>query len=151
MANAEDKKSSLNATDEKFVKKTAQDGMAEVKLAGLGVQKAERADVKAFAEQMVKDHTAANDELKALAATKGVELSAIIDPSAAKTFKSLEGQSGAAFDKDFIKDMEKDHKSAVSSFEKEEKNAADGDLKTWVSKTLPTLRSHLDHVKGLNK
>ncbi len=141
----------LNTTDTQFIKEVGQGGMDEVKLATLGTQKAESAEVRAFAEQMVKDHTAANDELKALAASKSVELSASIDASTANAFKSLEEKKGADFDSAFMKDMLKDHKSTVSAFEKEEKNAQDGDLKTWVSKMLPTLRGHLDHAKGLQK
>lgn len=150
-ARAEDKKSSLEPADEKFVKTAAQDGMSELKIAELGTQKASRADVKSFAEQMVKDHTAANEELKTFAASKGVELSAVIDPDGAKTFKDLEKESDADFDKAFLKHMQKAHKDCVSKFEEAEKDSKDGGLKAWVSKTLPTLRSHLDHVKGLNK
>ncbi|MDP1587502.1 MAG: DUF4142 domain-containing protein, partial [Prosthecobacter sp.] len=50
-------KDTLDAADVKFVKKEAAAGMAVVKLAGLGAQKAVRADVKAFAEMLVTDHT----------------------------------------------------------------------------------------------
>lgn len=145
----EDKKSDLNATDEKFVKQTAESGMAEVKLATLGSQKAERADVKEFASMLVTDHTTLNGELATLAQAKKVELSAVISPKAAETFKDLEMKSGADFDKAFLTHMEKAHKSSVDRFEDAQKDAADSDLKGWVSKTLPTLKAHLDKVKGL--
>jgi putative membrane protein len=123
--------------------------MAEVKLATLGSQKAERADVKEFANMLVADHTKANEELASLAKSKGVEVSAMIPAKAADAFKDLENESGKNFDKAFLDKMEKDHKSDISDFESAEKKAKDSDLKAWISKTLPTLRAHLDKVKEL--
>lgn len=142
-------KSSLQSSDESFVKTAGADGMAEIKLATLGTQKAERADVKEFAQMLVNDHTKLKDELTALAQRKGVELSAVIDPKAAETFQSLEKESGKDFDKAFLSQMEKDHKKDISNFEDAEKNAADADVKAWASNTLPTLRSHLAKVQEL--
>lgn len=144
-----DEKDTLNTYDVKFVKKTAADGAAEVKLAGLAVKKAERADIKSFAEMLVTDHTKANDELKALAKKKGVQLSAEIDPAHAETFQKLEKYSGTEFDKEFISEMVSKHKDCVSSFESASKDARDGDLKVWVIKMLPTLKGHLDMAENL--
>lgn len=147
---AEDaKKTSLNTADENFVKMAAQSGMAEVKISELGVQKAQRPEVKELAEMMVKDHTAVNTELKGLAKTKGVELSAVVDADTADKFKDLEKQSGADFDKEFLAALEKNHKDTIAAFEDAEKDSKDNDLTLWVTKTLPSLRGHLDKVKGL--
>jgi putative membrane protein len=142
-------KSGMDANDVKFIKKTSDSGMAELKLATLGTQKAERADVKEFANMLVSDHNKSNEELASLAKTKGVEVSAMIPAKGADAFKDLENESGKNFDKAFLDKMEKDHKACIDDFEDAEKNAKDGDLKAWVSKTLPTLRAHLDKVKEL--
>ncbi|MGV3662279.1 MAG: DUF4142 domain-containing protein [Prosthecobacter sp.] len=147
--NAADTKSSLNASDEKFVKATGESGMAEVKIATLGSQKAERADVKEFANMLINDHTKVNGELNQLAQTKGVELSAIVSADAANTFKDLEQESGAGFDKAFLAQMKDSHEKSISNFEDAEKNAADGEVKAWAGKTLPALRQHLDKIKEL--
>lgn len=148
-ASAADNKSSLKASDEKFVKQAGADGTAEVKLATLGTQKAERADVKEFATMLVTDHTKANEELTALAASKNVELSAVIDPDAASTFKDLEKESGKGFDKAFLSHMKDSHQSTISKFEDAAKNAEDADVKAWANKTLPTLKAHLEKIKAL--
>ncbi len=140
-------KSSLNATDEKFVKETAMHGKAEVKISQLGIGKADDKAVKEIAEQMVKDHTALNTELEALAKSKGVDLSVAGDPKADKAIASLEKESGKAFDKAFLKELQKGHKDTVAAFESESKDAKDGELKAWVEKSLPTLKGHLDHIK----
>src|SRR4051794_20016014 len=65
--------------DEKFVKKAAQGGLMEVKLGEIASQKAKRDDVKQFGAQMVKDHSKANEELKAVASQKGIALSDQLD------------------------------------------------------------------------
>lgn len=146
-----DKKPSVNSTDEKFIKETAADGKAEVKIAELATKKAERADVKAYAEMLMKDHTAANKDLEAVAEKKGVDVSAVIAPSSAKDFQSLEKQSGKDFDNAFLKLMESDHKKCVSNFESEQKKGEDGDVKAFVDKTLPVIKHHLDEVQKLRK
>lgn len=149
IAHADQHQSSLKAADETFVKKTGAEGVAEVKLATLGTQKAERTDVKELAQMLVTDHTRLNAELTALAKQKGVQLSAVIDPKAAETFQGLEKESGKDFDKAFLSHLEDAHKSCIAEFEDAVKDGVDGDVKAWASKTLPTLRAHLAKVKEL--
>jgi putative membrane protein len=142
-------KDTLNATDVKFVKHEAAAGMAVVKLAELAVKKAERTDVKEFAAMIVADHTKANEELKALAAKKGVEASAVIDPKHADTFQELEKSSGAEFDKNFLAEVVSAHKKCVSSFETASTDSKDVDVKAFANKMLPGLKAHLEKAKEL--
>lgn len=142
-------KDTLDAADVKFVKTGAAAGNAELKIAELGVQKAERADVKAFAEMLVKDHTQANKELNALATEKGVEVSAVISPKHAEEFQKLEKATKADFDKEFLSEMVSAHKKCVSNFEETAKDAKNSELKAWAEKMLPTLKAHLAQAKEL--
>ncbi len=135
--------------DEKFLKTAGESGMAEVKTATLGTQKAERADVKEFATMLVTDHTKVNEELMALAKAKNVQISAMVNADAADDFKALEKESGAGFDKAFLSHMESTHKDSISNFEDAEKNGADAEVKAWASKTLPALKHHLEKIKEL--
>jgi putative membrane protein len=133
----------LNAADVKFVKKEAAAGRSVVKMAELAVEKASNPEVKALAATLVTDHTGANAELDALATKKGVDVSAVIDPDAAKTFQDLEKLSGTDFDKAFLDAAVKGHKNCVENFEAASKDAADSDLKIWVVKMTPVLKGHL--------
>jgi putative membrane protein len=137
----------LNADDVKFVKHEGAVGKAKLKLAELGAQKATRADVKAFAEMIVADHTKANEEMANLASTKGVELSAVIDPAHASTFQKLESYSGTEFDKEFLSEMVSGHKTCEASFETASKDAKDIDVKAYANKMLPTIKAH--HQKAV--
>ncbi|MEZ0390214.1 MAG: DUF4142 domain-containing protein [Verrucomicrobium sp.] len=139
----------LNTADQKFVKMAAQHGASEVKVAEIGAKKAENSEVKALAEMIIKDHTAANAELKTFATAKGVDLSSSAPADAATKVQDLERQSGKAFDKEFLKDLIASHKKSVSHFEEASKDSKDGELKAWVDKTLPSLKAHLEQAKAL--
>src|SRR6266702_2406033 len=58
--------------DAAFYKKAAEGGMAEVELGKLAKQKSASQSVKDFAAMMIDDHSAANEELKSIAATKDI-------------------------------------------------------------------------------
>lgn len=139
------------ASAETFLKHAAQGGLAEVELAQLAKEKASNADVKAFAERLERDHSKANDELKSLASSKHVTL-----PDASKTYAAnLKGRlsklSGAAFDRAYIAAMVEDHQKDVRAFEREATSGADADVKAFASKTLPTLKEHLQQAQQLAK
>ena len=66
----------MTDADKEFVSKAGMGGLAEVQMGNLALQKAASADVKAFGQRMVTDHSAANAELAQLATAKGVSLPA---------------------------------------------------------------------------
>jgi len=129
--------------DKKFVEDAAKGGLAEVQLGQLAAQKAQSPDVKKFGQRMVDDHTKANDQLKQIASSKGVELPSDLDRSARREHDKLSKLSGADFDREYMKHMVSDHKKDVKDFEKEAKSGKDADVKNFASSTLPTLQDHL--------
>ena len=144
-----DEKDTLNATETMFVKNEAAAGKAVVAVARLAVGKANKPEVKTLAETLVKDHSAVNGELKALATQKGIELSATIDPEETEALQKLEKSDGAEFDKKFLSHIISGHKKSVHSFEECVKDGKNVDLKTWAAKILPTLKAHLAKTEGL--
>ena len=135
--------------DRGFFVTAAEDGMAEVELGKLAQQKGSSEQVKSFGNQMVTDHTKAGDELKALAATKGVTLPSTPGKHQ-KDIDKLGRKSGADFDRDYARHMVDAHKKAVSLFQKTAKSGDDADVKAFAGKTLPTLQQHLEHANTLN-
>lgn len=139
--------SSLAPEDKEFAMKAAIGGMAEVMGGQTASTKATSADVKAFGQRMVTDHGKANDELKALAAQKGLALPTDIDAEHKEKMDKMSAKSGKDFDKAYMADMVEDHEKDVKEFEKASKDAKDPDLKAWAAKTLPTLQEHLKMAK----
>jgi putative membrane protein len=139
----------LNDTDKDFVTSVAKGGMAEVDLANDALKHATNPEVKTFAQKMADDHSKANQELTQLASTKGVTIPSEVQGGLKETKERLMKLTGKNFDQAFIKQMVEDHESTVKKFEDESTKAADADLKSWVNKTLPTLRSHLTAARDL--
>jgi putative membrane protein len=57
----------------RFVKEADQGGLQEVELGNLAPDESSNADVKNLAQRMVADHSKANDQLRQLAAQKGID------------------------------------------------------------------------------
>ncbi len=151
-ARAADSDKKLSSKDSKFVMNAATGGEMEVALGKLAASKASSEDVKKFGQQMVDDHSKANDELKALAQSKGVDLTKAQEKATkmqAKQEEKLSKKDGAAFDKAYVDMMVKDHEKDVKEFEEASKDSDDADLKAWASKTLPTLQKHLEMIKEI--
>ena len=140
----------LAGADKTFVEKAAVGGMAEVQLGNLAQQKAANDQVKQFAARMVTDHTKANDELKQIASTKGVQLPSALDKKHQSDMDRLQKMSGADFDKAYMSHMVDDHKQDVAEFKKEANGGKDGDVKGFAAKTLPTLEEHLKLAQTTN-
>jgi len=138
----------LASGDHTFVMKAAEGGLAEVALGNLAKDKASDPAVKSFGQQMVDDHSKANDELKQLASSKGITLPAEPNAKDKAEHDRLAKLSGEAFDKAYMRAMVSDHRTDVNEFRKESQSGADSDLKAWAAKTLPTLEHHLQMAES---
>jgi putative membrane protein len=136
-------------SDQTFLKKAAEGGLAEVELGQLAVEKSSNEDVKMFAQRIVDDHGKANEDLKQLAGQKGVSLPS--EPSAKQKANKerLSKLSGDEFDKAYMSDMLKDHRIDVAAFEQESDSGTDSDIKKFASQALPTLREHLKQAESV--
>jgi len=128
----------LSSADKAFIKDAAKGGMMEVAMGRVAEENATNSEVKSFGGRMVKDHSNANEELKAIAKEKGVEVPA--EKEAGK-WKS---------DKDYMDAMVKDHEKDLAAFEKEAKDGSDPDVKNFTSKTAKTVRKHLEMAKEID-
>lgn len=129
------------AADRQFAMKAAQGGMAEVEMGKLAQANAQNEQVKSFGERMAKDHSAANDKLKLVAANDGIQLPTDLGEHQ-KLVDKLKSLKGREFDTEYMTHMVSDHQKDITEFEKEAKSGH-GDMKQFASDTLPTLRAHL--------
>src|SRR5712692_6053174 len=118
-------------------------------MAKIAAQRATDPDVKQLAERIQQDHEKANEELKQLAAQKGIRLPDEPDRTQQKISKTLAELSGSDFDKSYIKEMVKDHKKDVKEFQKEATKGKDADLRNWANQKLDALRQHLQAAQGI--
>ncbi len=140
----------VDKDDAKFVTTAANDGMAEVNAGKLAQQKTSDARIKSFAAMMVADHTKAGDELAAIAKTKNITLPAAPNADAQKMADDLAKKSGKDFDRAYVSMMVDGHNGAVKLFTDASNNCKDPDLKAFATKTLPTLKMHLDSINAIH-
>lgn len=137
--------------DQEFMEEAAFGGLMEVELGRYAQQAAQNPRVKNFAAMMVKDHSKANDELKALAAQKNIVLPTTLDDKHMDKINDLKEKRGAEFDKDYIKEMVDDHEKDVDKFKRHAENGNDSDIKAFAAKTLPILLMHQDSAKRIHE
>jgi putative membrane protein len=143
-----DEAMTAGATPESFVKHAALDGMTEVELAKVALQKSKNDEVKQFAQKMSQDHSQANEQLMQIAKSKGISAPTKLDAKHEAMVKSLSAKSGAAFDKAYADHMAKDHSKAVALFQAASKSS-DQDIAAFAQKILPTLQEHKQMADNL--
>jgi putative membrane protein len=135
--------------DQKHASAAAEGGLAEVQFGQLAEKKASNPKVKAFAQKMVKDHSAANEELKGVAGRNQIQLPVALNAEHQAAYKKLNGLSGAAFDKAYIEGQVKDHEAAYKVFSEGAKDSQNQDLKKFFDKHQGHIKMHLDTARSL--
>jgi putative membrane protein len=135
--------------DAAFYRKAAEGGIAEVELGKLAQEKSTNPSVKDFGAMMVRDHTAANEKLKAIAESKNIKLPSSPSVMQMGTKAKLEVLSGDTFDKSYIEGMIKDHQDDIKEFQDEAAHGQDSDARAYATATLPTLQRHLKKIQAI--
>jgi putative membrane protein len=141
----------LSTADTDFILAAAQGGMTEVKLGELAARNGTRDEVKDFGKMMVKDHTLINDDLRALAAQKGVSLTDTLDAKHQEMVDKMAALTATGFDDAYIAAMIKGHKTVAREFKAEAATTQDSDLKSFLDKSIPVVQAHLKHIAAMKK
>jgi len=139
---AKEQHGQFSRRDFKFAREAAEGGLLEVKLGELAKQKATSPSVQQFADQMVQDHTKANNELKQVAMQKGATIPDKLTRHQENELERMQKLSGKDFDKSYAEHAVKDHKKDVKDFQDAVKDVQDPDLKAFAQKTLPIIEHH---------
>jgi putative membrane protein len=118
-------------------------------------KKGSSADVKAFAKQMVTDHTAVNKQATDLAKKLGVKpednpTSESLKKGGQDNVKKLNGLKGKEFDKAYVDQEVGYHQAVLDAIDKTLiPNAKNAELKALIEKVRPAIQGHLDHAKQI--
>ena len=140
---------SLSSRDRTFVMQAGQLSMMEVELGRLAVQRGSSAGVKQYGQEMVEEHTRANQELMQLAMQKKVELPTEMSTQNTAMIDRLSGLSGRSFDTAYKQAMIDSHNQAIALFQAQSQQGQDPQLKAWATQKLPNLQAHLEMVNQM--
>jgi len=139
----------VQADASNFAIKAADGGMMEVELGKIARDIAASQRVRAFGDMMVKDHSAAGENLKAIATTLNIALPDSVSNDRKKEIEKLKKKKGKDFDKAYVSMMVDDHKKDIEEFKKCASDCSDSTIKSFASSTLPVLEKHLDSIEAI--
>jgi len=112
-------------------------------------------DVKAFAQEMITDHSSMNQQAKALAkklhvTPKDNPTSDTMKSGAKDEMAKLKHLKGKDFDKEYVDHEVEFHQTVLDSIDNTLiPNAKNEELKNLIVKVRPTIEAHLEHAKSL--
>jgi len=136
--------------DQQFLRTATEDGIADVKLGQLAVEKG-GPDVKTLAQKLVDDHEAINKELATVADSLGVLLPKKSNKDDQAEYDKLNGLTGKDFDTEYIPFILKAHWKKLHDFYMEASVAADPGLASVVVQAMRTMHDHLGMIAAVAK
>ena len=121
----------------------------------LAQKKSRNKEVKAFAKQMVTDHTGVNKQATALVKKLKVtpedsDTSKSLKQGGDDTMTKLKGLKGAEFDKAYVDNEVTYHQTVIDALDKTLiPNAKNAELKDTLVKVRPAFVAHLEHAKSI--
>jgi putative membrane protein len=141
-----------NLSDGEFVHDVAGKNLSGIELSRMALAKSSSPEVKAFAQMMIDDHGAAEDQLKSVVSGHAIDWPAQLDEKHRETADDLAKKQGPDFDQDYAKAMVEGHLNLAAKLESrldvkslaEWKTAAAGRTQ---GKTLPEPRVEMTDVQ----
>lgn len=138
--------------DNSFVTAAAAGGRAEAEAGRLMAGRAADPQVRAFAEMLDKEHTAANTELERIAGANGIPLPQGMAPASREHIEELKTLTGAEADAAFLRHFGTTaHEDTIALFERQAKSGQVPELRSFAADTAPKLREHLRLARQLEE
>jgi putative membrane protein len=115
----------------------------------LASSKATSKEIKAFGITMAKAHSADLAELQTLATSKEISLPAAPMDNTMDAHDELDELTGPDFDMMYCEKVVSSHTEAIEKMESIEQNVQDPEIRSWITKILPHLRSHVSSAETL--
>jgi putative membrane protein len=141
-----------NTTDG-FVSSAAMSDMYEVEAGKIASERSKSAQIKSFAQMMVKDHTATTTELKGILSKASLNVTppAALDERRKGMLDNLRSATAENFDKTYMDQQVAAHGEAATLMKGYADNGDNADLKAFAAKTAPKVQMHLDMARNLDR
>lgn len=138
----------VSAQDQSFVNLAATSDMFEIQSSKLAMQRSRNHATRAFAQQMITDHTASSQRLAALAQAKGIVLPTGLDPEQQRALAAIDN-TRRIFDQEYFRQQGMAHATAVQAYQTEIANGYDADIRGFAQQTLPMIQEHLARAEQM--
>lgn len=139
-------------SDAQIVAQVSNANGKEIAAGRIAQEKARNADVKSFAADMVKDHTAMQGGVDSLVTAANITPKAAEPDTLQKALddatKKLQDQAaGADFDRTYMDMMVSDHEATITLLNQAATAAQNADLRTLIQGAIPKVQAHLDRAR----
>jgi putative membrane protein len=133
-----------------------QASLKEIAIGEMAEGKASSSEVRAYADQLVQDHTNTDQMVVAMAQKTGAHLHDSVSGRHESAHGKLVDQklssaSGAGFDRLFLQKTDSDNERLIRSLRQEREDASDDDIEALIDKIMPILEQHRDLAQILMK
>jgi len=137
-----------------------QTNLMEIELGKMAREKAASSEVRAYADQLVQDHTNIDRMVVATAQESGIDLKngpeahqAVRHETAREKEleRKLKSAQGADFDRLFLKETSADHEKLIRKLQQDRQNTSDEGVETLIEKVIPVLEQHRELAQILMK
>jgi putative membrane protein len=134
--------------------------LMEIAIGKIAAQKASSSEVRAYADQLVQDHSNVDRMVVAAAQDSGTNLKNGAEAHQAvrhetarekELERKLKTAQGADFDRLFLKETSADHDKLISKLQQDKQNTSDEELETLIEKVIPVLEQHRELAQILMK
>lgn len=140
-------------SSEDFAAKATVAGLFEIKSSQLALERSQDPQVRAFAEQMISDHTKADSDLKKAMTSSKIDTKILptkLDDKHQRVYDELTNLPADKFDEEYMEAQDDAHEEAIALFKSYAGSGDSTALKQFANDTLPTLRTHADHVEKID-
>jgi len=137
----------ISHSAKEFLQFAAQANQTEIAMANIADGRSQNTTVKDLANMMLTDHQANYAQVQLIAQKHMLALDASLNLANRRAANHLQKVNAAEFDRDYTKDMLKDHVKAITTFDKAIAQLDQPDVTQYAQSTLPALRKHLRHAE----
>jgi putative membrane protein len=137
----------LSDQDKMFLDEAAGGARYEVLAGRQAADRAATTDVRQVGQRMVADHTREYEELSRVAKDVGRSIPDHPDHPLQRIVDLFGQLDGSRLDCAYTPQEFSDHENDIARFETESRHGSNAELRAFATRTLPTLRSHLEMVE----
>ncbi|SFH46067.1 DUF4142 domain-containing protein [Pedobacter insulae] len=134
-----------------FVEQAAIGGMMEVESSARMIKHTENPDIQTLATIMVKDHGAANAELKSIAKKEEIFFPQSLPAEKLAKINTLDSLQEETCNRFYADLMVEEHKAAIALFSAASESESNPEIRAFAKKHLPILKAHYAHAMNTQK
>ncbi|MBD2777818.1 DUF4142 domain-containing protein [Iningainema tapete] len=142
--------SSLSSvSDKEFITRAAQSDNFEIQTSQQALKRAQDPKVKAFAQQMIKEHTTSSKQLAPIAKKRGVTLPKDVGAENQALLTQLSSLKGKEFDSAYMQAQVQAHTNTLALYQDYIQQGQNAELKAFAKKIAPVVQKHLKEAQQM--